>query len=266
MNYILITGASKGIGKALATAFAKEGANLILTSRSEEDLKLTAEELRNQYNVIVHTFALDLLSPNAVENLYEWCAGNKYVVRVLVNNAGVGLYGDFEDISLESYLDMLQLNQTVLLSMCYVFLPMLKEVSKSHILNVASVAGFCPTPYLSAYGASKSFVLMFSKSLRQELMKFSINVSCLCPGPTKTDFYATAGFKEKTEDIKNMLMSTKIVAEKAVDGMFRNQAVIIPGLTNQIGIFFGRLLPSGMLADIIAFGLKPKKRARRNHS
>ena len=259
MNYILITGASKGIGMALAREFAKEGGNLILTARSLAELELLAEELRAQFNITVHTFALDLLKPDAVDNLYEWCAGNKYPVRVLVNNAGTGLYGNFDDVPLESYQDMLYLNQTVLLNMCYVFLPMLKEIPRAHILNVASVAAFHPTPYLSAYGASKSFVLKFSLALRQELLKHSINVSCLCPGPTDTAFYNTAGFESKAEDIKNMLMKVETVAEMAVDGMYRNRSVIMPGFTNKIGNFFGKLLPSGLLTEIIAFGLKPKK-------
>lgn len=259
MNYILITGASKGIGMALAREFAKEGDNLILTARAIDELELLAEGLRNQYNITVHTFQADLLKPDAVENLYEWCAGNKYTVRVLVNNAGAGLYGNFDDIPLESYQDMLYLNQTVLLNMCYVFLPMLKEIPRAHILNVASVAGFHPTPYLSAYGASKAFVLKFSLALRQELMKHSINVTCLCPGPTDTNFYSTAGFASKAEDIKTMLMKVETVAEKAVDGLYRNKAVITPGFTNKVGNFFGKLLPSGLLTEIIAFGLKPRK-------
>lgn len=259
MNYILITGASKGIGKALAREFAKEGGHLILTARSKEELELLAEELRVQYNVTVHTFQLNLLEPDAVENLYEWCAGNKYQVKVLVNNAGTGLYGRFDDVALESYQDMLYLNQTVLLTMCYIFLPMLKEIPRSHILNVASVAAFHPTPFLSAYGGSKAFVLKFSQALRQELMKYSINVSCLCPGPTDTNFYSAAGFASKAEDLKNMLMKVETVAEKAVDGMYRNKAVIMPGFTNKIGSFFGRLVPTGLLTEIIAFGLKPRK-------
>lgn len=259
MNYILITGASKGIGMALAREFAKEGGNLILTARSLNELEQLAEELRSQYNITVHTIQSDLLEPDAVENLYEWCAGNRYSVRVLVNNAGAGLYGNFDDIALESYQDLLYLNQTVLLSMCYVFLPMLKEIPRAHILNVASVAAFHPTPYLSAYGASKAFVLRFSQALRQELLKFSINVTCLCPGPTDTNFYHNAGFASKAEDIKYMLMSVETVAKKAVDGLFRNQALIVPGFTNKIGNFFGKLIPSGLLTEIIAFGLKPKK-------
>lgn len=264
MNYILITGASQGIGRALAEEFAKEGENLILSARSEEALDVLAQSLRAQYGVIVHVFPVDLLQENAVENLYEWCAGNKYLVRVLVNNAGQGLYGKFEDVALESCLEMLYLNQSVLLSMCHTFLPMLKEVPKAHILNVASVAAFQPTPYLAAYGGTKSFVLMFSKALRQELMKESINVSCLCPGPTATNFYDAAGFEAKVEDIKMMLMKPQAVAEKAVDGMYRNKAVIVPGFSNKIGTFFGKLMPSGMLAEIVAFVLKPKKQAKKN--
>src|SRR5690606_25012309 len=117
----------------------------------------------------------------------------------------------FSEIALEDYLDMMKLNQSRMVALCYTFLPMLQETASAHILNVSSVAAYQPTPFLSVYAATKSFVLMFSKALRQELIHTNTNVSCVCPGPTDTDFYLNAGFGKKADDIKNMLMAPKNV-------------------------------------------------------
>lgn len=259
MNFTLITGASKGIGKALAEAFAKEGKHLILTARSEDALALLSEQLSQTYGVTVHYYAVDLLKKDAVENLYEWCCVNKYVVEVLVNNAGFGQYGRFEEVALEDYLDMIYLNQSVLINMCYTFLPMLKELSRAHILNISSITATVPTPFLAVYAGTKSFVLQFSRALRQELVKTNINVTCSCPGVTDTGFYDHAGFMDKKEDFKNMQMTPEEVAKITVDRLYRHQAVVVPGITNKIGVMISKFLPSGMMAGLVAYALKPKK-------
>lgn len=259
MNFTLITGASRGIGKALAEEFAKEGVNLILTARSEAALEELAVQLRETYKITVHYYAVDLLKNDAVENLYEWCSVNKYLVNVLVNNAGFGQYGRFEEVALEDYLEMINVNQSVLVTMCYTFLPMLKEVQKAHILNISSITANLPTPYLAVYAGTKSFVLQFSRALRQELIGTNINVSCSCPGVTNTAFYERAGFQHKQEEFKHMQMTPESVAKTTIDGMFRKQAVIVPGLTNKIGLFLSRFIPGGMMTEIVAHVLKPKK-------
>lgn len=262
MKFTLITGASKGIGKALAEEFAKEGKNLILTARSEDALAALSEHLSRTYGVIVHYYAVDLLRKDAVENLYEWCCVNKFMIDVLVNNAGFGQYGRFEEVALEDYLDMIYLNQSVLINMCYTFLPMLKEVPHAHILNISSITANLPTPFLAVYAGTKSFVLQFSRALRQELVKTNINVTCSCPGVTDTGFYDHAGFLHKQEDFKNMQMTPESVARITVDKLYRHQAVVVPGLTNQIGVFISKLLPAGMMAGLVAYALKPKKGGR----
>lgn len=259
MNHTLITGASKGIGKALAEAFAKEGNNLILTARSQDALEELAADLMATYKITVHIYPTDLLEKDAVENLYEWCAVNKYLVNILVNNAGFGQYGRFEEVALEDYLEMINLNQNVLLTMCYTFLPMLKEMPKAHILNISSITANLPTPFLAVYAGTKSFVLQFSRALRQELIGTKVNVTCSCPGITDTAFYERAGFHKKKEEFRNMQMTPKSVAELTVDGLFRKQAVVVPGLTNKIGLFLSRFIPAGMLTEIVAYALKPKK-------
>lgn len=259
MNFTLITGASKGIGKALAEEFAKEGKHLILTARSEEALAVLSEQLSETYGVTVQYYAVDLLKKDAVENLYEWCCVNKFMVNVLVNNAGFGQYGRFEEVALEDYMDMIHLNQNVLINMCYTFLPMLKEVPRAHILNISSITANIPSPFLAVYAGTKSFVLQFSRALRQELVKTNINVTCSCPGVTNTLFYERAGFLDKQEDFKNMQMSPELVAKITVDKLYRHQAVVVPGMTNKIGVFISKLLPAGMMAGLVGYALKPKK-------
>jgi short-subunit dehydrogenase len=257
MNYALVTGGSKGIGKSLAAELGKMGYNLILVARSVDKLRENAEELRETCKVAVQTYAMDLTDPEADRLLYEWCYQNQYFIRILVNNAGYGIYGRFIELDLDEQLDMIRLSQILPVKMVHRFFPMLRQFRNSHILNVASTAGFQPVPYLAAYASSKSFLINFSRALRVEFRPYKINVSCLCPGPTNSDFFATAGlFKKGFTDNPNLMMHTNQVAEIAVSQMFKQQAVIVPGLSNRLGYYVSRLLPvswfSGMVAGIFS--------------
>ncbi|WKN30915.1 SDR family oxidoreductase [Porifericola rhodea] len=256
MNYTLITGASNGIGAALARRCAQEGDNLILVARNQQALEELAEELESKHEIVVRVIAKDLLSPGAANDLYLLCQKNEWPVRVLINNAGVGLWGKFHELSLEQMLEMMQLNQQLIVELSHFFLPMLKEVPYAHILNVSSTAGFQPIPYFSVYAASKNFVLSFSRSLRQELKPLRINVSCLCPGPTESSFFEKAGF-ERIKYSKGAIMKAEEVADEAILGMIDRAAVIIPGFSNRVGAFFSKIMPSGLMASLIGKYFKP---------
>lgn len=256
MNYTLITGASNGIGAALARRCAQEGFNLILVARSTSKLVNLAREIEDKHKVTVHTHTLDLLSPDAAYHLYTHCQKNNWPVRILINNAGVGLWGKFEELSLEHMVEMMDLNQRLLVELCHFFLPMLKEVPYAHILNISSTAAFQPVPFFSVYAASKSFVQSFSLSLRRELKPYKINVSCLCPGPTATSFFEYAGF-EKIKYAKGAVMSAEEVAEIAIQNLQHNKAVMIPGFSNRLGAFFSKHLPAGMMAVLIGKYFQP---------
>ncbi|MEK6479433.1 SDR family oxidoreductase [Catalinimonas sp. 4WD22] len=256
MNYTLITGASSGIGAALARRCAQEGFNLILVARSTEALEKLAKEIQEKHKVIVKVHTADLLSPDAAYDLYTYCQKNNWPVRILINNAGVGLWGKFQDMSLEHIVEMIQLNQKVLVELCHFFLPMLREVPYAHVMNVSSTAAFQPIPYFSVYAASKNFVLSFSRGLRQELKTHKINVSCLCPGPTASEFFQRAGF-DKIKHAKGAVMSADEVADTAVQGMMDKKAVIIPGFSNRIGYFLGKHLPTGMMARLVGKYFQP---------
>lgn len=250
MNYTLITGASKGIGQALAKQFARFNCNLFLTARSQHELDELAAGLRKEYKVRVEVLALDLLAEGAAESLYRHCVEHGIKVRILVNNAGLGLWDYFEEAKLEDMLRMMQLNQQVLVELCHRFLPMLKEQPEAHILNVASTAAFQPFPGFSVYAASKAFVYSFSQSLRFELKK-EVNVTCLCPGPTDTAFFSTAGFNHRLDTAEGIKMSVEEVAGKAVEGLLAKKAVLIPGFSNKIGGFFSKLLPTPLTTNLL---------------
>lgn len=260
MNYTLITGASSGIGKALAEVLAEEGSNLILVARSVDKLEALAASLKQQYKIGVQVFAIDLLEKDAADRIYEWCVKHNYFVRILINNAGFGLYGWFEELSLEEQVDMVHLNQAVLVSLCHNFLPMIKEVPNAHILNVASTAAFQPVPFMSIYAGTKAFVLLFSRGLRKELKGYGVNVSCLCPGPTKSEFMARAGFLEKQKEFTSIQMDAKQVARIAVEEMFNRKAVIIPGFTNKLGTFLTKIVPANIMDSFTNKILRPKRK------
>ncbi|HSY61496.1 MAG TPA: SDR family NAD(P)-dependent oxidoreductase, partial [Cytophaga sp.] len=188
MNYALVTGASKGIGKSIAEALAAKGKNLLLISRSEEALKELSQSIYKRYHIQVDYLAIDLSDPTSTERILSWLASKQYSVDVLVNNAGYGLWGKFHERSIASHNEMLQLNMLTVVQLTYALIPELKRHSKSYILNVASTAAYQAVPTLSLYAASKSFVLLFTRGIRLELKATGVSVSCLCPGPTSTDF------------------------------------------------------------------------------
>ncbi|MFP4291868.1 MAG: SDR family NAD(P)-dependent oxidoreductase [Cyclobacteriaceae bacterium] len=256
MNYTLITGASQGIGRALAFRFARDGNNLILLARSEDSLQTLARELTEKHHIRVEIMVKDLLAPDAAYDVFRQCQKNDWLVRILVNNAGMAHWGEFENLSLEHLQESMLLNQQVMVSLCHYFIPQMKGLPYAHILNVSSTAAFQPTPYFSVYAASKCFVLSFSRSLRQELKRYKINVSCLCPGPTKTPFYSTAGFSAMEKN-SGAMMPADEVADIALEGMLRKQGLIIPGFSNRLGRWMSKLLPASWMSALLGNYFKP---------
>jgi short-subunit dehydrogenase len=256
MNYTLITGAGSGMGAALAKRCAAEGFNLILLGRNEEQIRDLKASLLEHHHIIVQTLVLDLLSPDAAAYVHKKCHQKGWVVRILINNAGLGQWGMFEQLSVDEMREMLQLNQSVLVELCHFFIPMLKEVPYAHILNVASTAAFQPTPYFSVYAASKSFTLFFSQSLRYELRGSKVNVSCLCPGPTDTPFFDKVGF-DMVNYAKGAIMQPKEVADVAIRGLMEKKAIIVPGFSNSIGAMLSRHFPRKWMVGLIGKFFKP---------
>lgn len=244
MNYALITGASKGIGKSIAEVLAAKGKNLLLISRSEQALQELRSSIMNRYKVHVEYLALDLSAADAVQQVASWYISNGYHIDVLVNNAGYGLWGPFEKLPIEKHQEMLQLNMLTVVELTHALLPELKSQSPSFILNVASTAAYQAVPTLSLYAASKSFILLFTRGIRLELKGSGVSASCLCPGPTSTDFVTRAGMSAAIQKKSDTFsMSAEAVARIGVSGMYKGKAEIIPGLLNKIIAVATALLP-----------------------
>ena len=254
MSYALITGASKGIGKEFAISLAKRKYNLLLVARTESMLTEISGELQKKYGITVHYKTIDLSAPNAAEDIVAWCRNEKYDVNVLVNNAGYGLHGSFEKIALEEQLNMMRLNMNTLVQLTHLSLPLLKQYSgKSYLLNVASTAAYQAVPYLGVYSATKSFVLSFTRALRQELKDSNVSVTCLSPGAVDTYFMERAGMdkvKKIAKQAAKFNMQADVVAEFGISAMLDGKAEVVPGLANRVGVFANRLLPKSMVEGV----------------
>jgi len=252
MTYALITGASKGIGRSMAHALASRKYNLLLVARSEEELATVAAELSARWQVNVAYLALDLSLPEATAKVYEWCKTGNYAVSVLINNAGYAVWGNFASRSLEEQQQMVRVNAEAPIALCHYMLPMLQQQPQSYILNVSSTAAYQAVPTMSLYAASKSFLLLFSRALRQELKSSNVSVSCLCPGPVKTNFINRAGMQAIQATADKYGMMPDAVAAVAIKGMFSKKAEIIPGALNVVSAFLTRLVPKSLVENIAA--------------
>ena len=248
MEYALITGASKGIGKAIAADLAAHGFNVLLIARSEELLQQEAARITALYPVKADWLALDLSTAEAPQNVCDWCRAKGYTVQALVNNAGYGLSGPFEKYSAEELVNMMTLNMSTLVALTRLFLPDLRAQPKSYILNIASSAAYQAVPGLTTYAATKAFVLAFSRGLRQELHKTSVSVTCVCPGATDTDFPNRAQVGPKgLKAAERLNMSPETVALLATRAMLAGRAEIITGFVNKLGATLAWLLPKTLV-------------------
>jgi short-subunit dehydrogenase len=249
MNYALITGASKGIGKAIAILLAQKGHAVLLVARSEQLLRDLSVEINQQYNVETAYLAVDLSDSSAPQQILDWCNSNNYSVNMLINNAGYGLNGLLEEYPLEAHLEMMQVNMNSLLALTYLFLPYLKKLPKAYIGNIASGAAYQSVPGLNTYAATKSFVLSFSRGLAYELRNSTVSVSCVCPGATDTDF-ANRAHVTNAKALKmaeKFNMSPSIVAQIAVEGILAGKVEIVPGFINKMAKVLANLLPDRLL-------------------
>jgi short-subunit dehydrogenase len=251
MPFALITGASKGIGKAIAEQLASRGFDLLLVARSADLLEQVAKEISHSTNKNCLWLATDLAKDQAADSVYEWCIKNQFTVSVLVNNAGYGLSGSFEKYSADEHADMLKVNMITLTKLTRLFLPSLLKQPAAYILNIGSSASYQAVPLLSAYAASKAYVLSFSRGLYQELKKTSVSVTCICPGPTDTNFVNRANVGAKGQKAAERFnMSPQTVARIAVQSLFQRKPEVITGGLNKLSAFFAWLLPKSVVEGI----------------
>ena len=252
----LITGASTGIGAALADVFAGHGHDLILVARNREKLQARAMDFEKRHHVKVAWFTEDLTDPAGPARVHRTVSAEGLKVEHLVNNAGVGLYGQFVNTDLDAELKMIQLNVTSLVELTKRFLPGMVQNRSGRILNVASTAAFVPGPWMSIYYATKAFVLSFSEAINYELAPTGITVTALCPGPTESEFKVRAG-SQRSRLFESFLMDAPTVARAGYDGLMNGKAVVIPGLRNKLVPIAARLGPRSMVVKVSHRAARP---------
>ena len=241
--FSLVTGASQGLGRALAEECARLGMNLILVALPDTCLPKISKEIACRYGVAVVYRETDLTAPDSPKVIFRWIEDQKLRVHMLVNNAGIGCHGPFVDSRPERNQAMINLNITALVQLTHIFLPELKKHNRSYILNVASLAAFYAMPFKPVYAPTKAFVLNFSLALRAELAETAVKVSALCPGGIMTNeecrkLIAAQGFFGRIS-----CHYPEEVARYAIRQLFQNRAIIVPGLVNKLARFLGGMTP-----------------------
>jgi short-subunit dehydrogenase len=254
MTTVLITGATSGIGLAIARRYAREGYDLALAARTNAKLAEIARELST---VRVDTFAADLAHPTGAAELAAAVADAGLSVDILVNNAGAGLHGRFSDTPLERELDLVRLNMASVLVLTKALLPAMLARGRGHIVNVASVAAFLPGPYQSVYYASKAFLLSFSDALAEELRGTGVGVTAVCPGPTATGFHAAAGVRRARPLNRALFLTADAVAEATWRGVRHGRRLVVPGWRHRLLVLAIRLAPRRLVARASARAGRP---------
>jgi short-subunit dehydrogenase len=254
----LITGASAGIGSALAEIFAQHGHELVLVARREPALARLADQLAASGAPRPTILALDLALPGAGDRIAAELSARGLTPRNVVNNAGFGLIGPAAELDRAEQLAMIDLNVRTLTDLSLAFIPSLVE-HRGGILNVASVAGFLPGPGMAAYYATKAFVLSFSEALHVELKPLDVRVSVLCPGPVPTEFQARAGIMRRPGFMDR---SVEEVARAGYDGLMRGRRLIVPGWQNRLVSRLPRILPRALVLDLVARSQSHRHRTR----
>lgn len=245
----LITGASSGIGRDMARYLSSLGWELILTARNEENLTKLRDELKTNAQII----PLDLADEKSVFELYNRCKGQS--IDLLVNNAGYGIFGEFDKTDLQDELDLINVNIKAVHILTKLFLRDFKSRNSGHILNIASSAGFMTGPLLSSYYASKNYVVRLSLAIHEELRRSrsKVRISIFCPGPVETNFNNRAGVRFSVKPI-----SSEFAAKYAIAKCLAGKTIIIPSLDMKLGIFGTRFVPHKMLSAI-AYNIQKKK-------
>jgi len=251
--YTLVTGASNGIGKALAEDCASRGHHVLLAALPEPKLEEVANELKSRYpQQSFHYLGIDLMKMDSAQEILAWCNQNEFQVDILINNAGLGNSGPFTSLPTEFYQGQMQLNMLSLVSLTHLFLPMLMAKPKAYILNVSSMAGFFDVPYKGIYSASKKFVLSFSRSLNKELESSSVSISVLCPGGVLTN----EDVKLRTQQLglvaRKAALQPEKVAKHTIDKMLAGKEIIIPGTLPKIIKLFSSILPYSVRVNMMA--------------
>jgi len=230
---VLITGASSGIGLALAREFARNGHPLVIVAPIHEELDAVANDIQGEFGTEVTSLAADLSHEDAPQEIFDELQNRGLDIHILVNNAGRGQKGEFATVPLEADIGIIRVNIETVVRMTKLFLQPMLEISSGRILNTASIAGFEPGPLLSVYHASKAFVLSFTEALAVELEDSGVTATALCPGATDTDFFTKAHMTGTRMFQKGNVMAPAEVAEAAYDALMHGDPLCVVGAANK---------------------------------
>jgi short-subunit dehydrogenase len=246
----LVTGASSGIGRALAHLFARDGYGVVLVGRQREPLEAVRREIALVAQAPVSCVTADLGSPDGADLLHADVLHERLTIDVLVNNAGVGMQGHFLTLPLDRQLQMMTLNMTSLVTLTRLLTPGMVQRRRGGVLNVGSIAAFQPGPFMAVYYAKKSYVVSFSDALADELTDTGVVVSCLAPGPTATGFAAEAG-ATRSRLFRGDMMAAEEVARIGYDGWKRGKPLVIAGRRNRVSQMLVRILPRAYVRGVV---------------
>ena len=244
--FTLITGASVGIGRALAIECAKRDMNLMLVDLPDSALDSTIRYLKKYYSVEVESLAIDLTTPNAPMEIYKHCMEQGIMVDMLINNAGLGYLSPFCNNEYRFYEKILRLNIESVVLLTRLFLPDMKELEKAYILNLGSIASFYPIPFKIVYAGSKNFVFSFSRALKTELKNTPVKVSILCPGPILTNQEVIQRIRVGGVWARLSTMRANKVAKIAISNLLNGKTVIIPGFVNKFFSTINKIIPPNL--------------------
>ena len=254
-KWALITGASAGIGVALAEELAAGGTKLVLTARRKDRLDELARRLTATHKVSTEVFPADLADSNAAEKIFAFTKEKGLEIDLLINNAGFGQYGEFPSVETQRLLDMVQVNCHAVVHLTRLYLPEMIARRRGDILILASTASFQAVPYISTYAATKAFDLLFAEGLAEEMKPYGIRVCALCPGSTESEFHSVSGqekFKRRTETAEK-------VAHTGLQALAAGKSYVISGLGNYLGAHGERLVPRRLVTRIAGNMFKPER-------
>lgn len=253
-RWALITGASAGIGWALARLLAERGAKLVLTARRLDRLEDLARKVAADHGATAEIFPVDLAKPGGPAELFAFTEGKGIEVDLLVNNAGFGGYGEFHRGSLDWFHDMIQVNVMAVAELSHRYLAGMVERRRGDVMIVASTAAFQPVPYISCYAATKGFDLLLAEGLAEEVRQYGVRVMALCPGPTETEFMEVA---HQPRRVLRIGESAEKVARTGLDGLEAGKTYVISGWWNFLQTHAERLAPRPFVARSAAAIMTP---------
>lgn len=258
MKVVLITGASGGIGEAIVNRLAERKLNLLLVARNAKKLEQQSLQLAERFGINVQFIASDLSKTGTPERIFEETQKRGLEIEMLINNAGIGSGGEFSSLTLQSELDLLQLNISSLVALTHLFLPQMQNRKSGTIINVASMASFMPIPYMATYAASKAFVRSFTEAVTQECTPYNVHMLLFCPGLTKTNFNQAAGIDNEKgaglgSEYKNAPTQTpEQVADEMLKAFDQRKQFAVSGRMNRIAANMVALLPNSLLTRTFA--------------